>query len=289
MAKLLLSTILFLLFFASCKVIDPEETVPSFIKIDKVNFSVSSGQGSDSVVINDVWVYVDDEVIGCFELPATVPILKSGTHTITLRFGVVLNGIAATRSINPFFTSYVKQVDLFPDSIIQLFPTSTYQPSCKFIWNESGQEGFEDGGISLDSISGSNSDILKSDTVVYEGSYSGQIHMTTTKPNFLGASTNSFYIPTSGSKAMLLEINCKNINSNLGIGIYVTYSSGNVQQVPYLTINKGPNWKKIYVNMSNLLDGYLTAQKFRIFFTSKLESGNQSSDIYLDNIKLISF
>lgn len=289
MIKSLLFLFLFAFILTSCKVLDPEETIPSFIRIESVGFDAGAGQGSDSVTINDVWVYVDDEIVGAFELPATVPILKSGQHKITLRFGVILNGIAATRSINPFFEAYTTQVNLIEDSIITLHPNSSYVASSVFFWNETGQEGFEDGGISIDSINGSDNAILKSDTVVYEGNYSGWIKLTKDLPDFLGASTKTFNIPSSGSKSMLMEMHCKNTNNNLGLGIYVKTATGITIKVDYLIIKPGPNWKKIYVNMPNLLDTYLTASTYQVFFSASLESGNQTANIYLDNIKLISF
>ena len=289
MAKILLSFFIFFLFFSSCKVIDPEETIPSFIKVDKVSFKANPGQGTDSVIITDVWVFVDDQAIGAYELPAIIPILQSGEHKVMLRFGVILNGIAATRSINPFFTSYTRQINLVEDSVIEMNPDVSYMSSCNFFWNENGQEGFEDGGITIDSIFGSNSKILKTDTNVYEGSYSGQIHLTKDLPYFIAASTNEYTISSSGSKSCLMEFHCKNVEAPLGVGIYVTYANSLVVKVDYLTIKPGPGWRKIYMNMSNLLDSYLAASKYKVFFSSNIPSGNQTADIYIDNIKLISF
>jgi hypothetical protein len=273
----------------SCEKFDKKEEIPSFISIDKVDFSTTVGQGTDSVVISDVWVYVDDESIGAYQLPAIIPVLHKGTHLITIKPGIVLNGIAATRSINPFFTPYSKSVTLFEDSVVKINPTSTYHSNTKFIWNDNGEEGFEDGGISIDSIFPSKCKISKTSTEVFEGTYSGLIHLTKDTNYFIGASSKYFPIPTNGSKSNLLELHIKNPDTHLGIGVYINFSSGMVQKVDYLTINPGTKWKKIYVNMSNLLDKYMTGSTYRIFLSSSLPANKTESNIYLDNIKLVTF
>lgn len=288
MRKILPSVFVLLVFLSSCKVFDPEESIPSFIKIEKVNFDAAFGQGTDSVVVNDVWVYVDDEAIGAFELPATIPILKSGEHKVMLKFGVILNGISATRSINPFFSTYTKSIVLVPDSIITIVPNVTYTSNTKFIWNSVGQEGFEDGGVTLDSVKGSEGNLVKSSTTVFEGNYSGQIHLDTATPFIAIGSTTLFPMPTGGSKSKLLEFHCLNTTTPIKLGILAILSNGTITQVEYLEVHPGPHWKKIYMNMSQLLEPYLTYKSYRIYVTGSLGDKTQA-DIYLDNIKYLSF
>lgn len=76
----------------SCKKTD---LVPSYIHIEKIDVStVYELYGSDSHKITDAWVYVDGDLQGIYELPATFPILATGQHTIMVRPGIKLNGIA---------------------------------------------------------------------------------------------------------------------------------------------------------------------------------------------------
>jgi len=104
----------FLLLMASaCNIINPAEPVPSYVHIEKINLSTTySPEGSNSSKIADAWVYMDGSLLGCFELPVTFPVIGTGTHSFTIKPGIKVNGIAATRAPYPFFNSYDKIVTL---------------------------------------------------------------------------------------------------------------------------------------------------------------------------------
>ena len=274
--------------FSSCEIINPDEDIPAFISINTVDFQAKSGEGTDSVDITDVWIYNNSEFVGAYQLPAKFPILKQGNQNIEIRFGILLNGIAATRSINPFFSYDNQSVNLVPGEVIELKPTSSYQPETQFVWNSLGQEGFEEGGISIDSVGNTSTKIFKTSQEVYEGSFSGQIHLDNAHKTYIGQSSNKFTLP-SGGKPVVMEIHCKNTSNHFAIGMFVEAADGKITIVNHLVVNPGPNWKKLYVNFTQLVSNYPQARSFRVFFTAELESTNSSADIYLDNIKLMHF
>jgi len=52
--------------------INPAEPIPSYIHIDKIDLTTDySSQGTSSNKITDAWIYVDNELIGAFEMPVT--------------------------------------------------------------------------------------------------------------------------------------------------------------------------------------------------------------------------
>ena len=66
---------------ASCKKFEGSQTIPSLIHIDSI--SVSGDYfvyGATTHKITDAWVYVDDQLVGVYELPTTFPVLKKGIH-----------------------------------------------------------------------------------------------------------------------------------------------------------------------------------------------------------------
>ena len=94
-------------FVSSCNIINPAEPVPAYLHVD--SFSVKTDpltQGSSSHRIVDAWVFVDGNIVGAFEMPVNVPVLSAGMHKVTVRPGILVNGIAATRSIYPFYSGY---------------------------------------------------------------------------------------------------------------------------------------------------------------------------------------
>src|SRR5687767_2026929 len=80
--------------FTGC---DKEEPVPSYIHIDSISLnSIYSTQGTSDHKITDAWVFVNEQYVGVYELPATFPVLYEGTQNIRIKAGIKKNGISAT-------------------------------------------------------------------------------------------------------------------------------------------------------------------------------------------------
>ena len=269
-----------------------DDEIPSYISIDKIdlgtNTDIEGGEGSIiSPNIKDAWVYVDNEFIGNFELPATIPILKSGTHTLRVDAGILINGINGLRAAYPFYTSFNKQVELVKKETLKITtdPKITYYKETKFAW----KENFE-GGISVDSISGSSTQMQKctDPTIVYEGDGCGAIYLDGDHQIFQGVSNGKFVLPKGGN-FIFLEINVRTDNE-LAIGIQAFDASGNGAQIAPVGINntKG-EWKKIYVNLTSYVSRYETAVNYKIFFGAVKDDALSTASIFLDNIKLVHF
>jgi hypothetical protein len=86
---------------------------PSYLYIPKITLNTDyPSQGSNSNGIADGWVYVDDYLIGVFELPATIPVTKKGYCKIEVRAGIRKNGQSNSRMYYPFYSTYVKYTTL---------------------------------------------------------------------------------------------------------------------------------------------------------------------------------
>ena len=89
--------ILFIGFISSCRLIDQPEKIPSFIHIEDIVFSISNSlEGSQSEKITDAWVYVDGNLEGVYELPATLPLHYEGNHNVTIYPGIKKMGFQLT-------------------------------------------------------------------------------------------------------------------------------------------------------------------------------------------------
>ena len=116
--------------FSSCRKFEGSQTVPAYIHIDTITVNCDYFvYGANTSKISDAWVYVDDDAIGCFELPATFPILKKGPRKVAVYGGIKSNGIAAVRAPYPFYKPQVYEgLNLVEDSIVNLNPVLTYYP-----------------------------------------------------------------------------------------------------------------------------------------------------------------
>ncbi len=268
----------------SCEKFSGDQTVPAYLRIDSIRLTTDyPTQGTAIHNITDAWIYIDGELIGTFQLPATFPVLKQGTHTLMVLPGVKKDGIAATRVSYPFYQEITRTINLVADDTLDVGTLSTtYSTKTKFIW----KEDFDNAAVSLDSTKATTEKIkqTQSDSLTLEGLHSGIVELDTIGATFEAVSHSTFTIPGS---EVFLEMNF-NINTTLIVGVFVT-TFGLINQVPIMTLlPTNGKWKKIYINLTTTLNAYTGATKFRVYYYVKNTSGDNYR-ILLDNIKVLSF
>lgn len=271
---------------SACYKFDGNQTIPSYLKIDTVLLNTYyPDQGSNSNAVKDVWVYVNDQQIGAFELPAKFPVLAMENQKLEIRPGIKVNGISSTRAPYPFYKPIIYNEFLFiPDSTMSIInPTTEYYSNVNFMW----MEDFEHAGISLSESSSSDTVIVRTQPGSNpdgNSRYSGLISLNINERVYSATSANSYPIPNQGSPT-LLEVDFKT-NNFINVGIIVQENS-NFIKIPLVILNHSETWNKIYVNLGPNLSLHPNATDFKVFFESVLENDLTSSSIYLDNIKLI--
>lgn len=277
--------ILFLLLAqTSCEKFSGSQTVPAYLKIDSIQLATDYAQeGTAMHNITDAWVYINGELIGTFQLPATFPVLKEGTNTLVVLPGIKKDGIAATRIDYPFYQSIPQQIKLVPDKTLDLGILHTrYSTKAKFVW----KEDFDNAAITLDSTRNSTEKIRQTngDSLTLEGLHSGIVELDTVGSTFEAVSHSTFPIPNS---AVFLELNFR-LNCDLDVGVYVN-AFGLVNQSPVMTLLSTNNkWKKIYIDLTTMLNSFTGASSYRVYFYAKNTTGTHSR-VLLDNIKVLSF
>ncbi|MCF8296820.1 MAG: hypothetical protein K9J13_04675 [Saprospiraceae bacterium] len=283
----ILSLFIISLLVVSCEIINPDDPIPTYIEINEINLKTVLGQGTASHLITDAWVYIDDKAIGAFELPARFPVLAEGVHKISIKAGIKLNGIAATRAYYPLYKpitaniTFIKDKVIILDSILDL--TTSYYDNVGFEW----MEDFEDGGVSLDSVSGSDSRIkITPQGQGFDGGAGGVINLDRTLNiiTFKAESSEKYVLPR-GNAPVFLEINYKT-DFPLGIGVY-SYKSGYRVTHPIAVINPKSYWNKIYINLTRAVSSAVDADNYSIFFETELDDATNEGEIFIDNIKLV--
>lgn len=284
----------------SCNQFEGEQTIPSYIRIDSIGLSCDYyTYGANTHNITDAWVYVDDDIVGCFELPCTFPVLKSGKHKVEVRAGIKVNGIAAARSPYQFFQAKVyDEVDLFPDSIVKLNPVVTYLPNGDNL-HVRWMEDFDQGSIGLTKTSYSDTTIIRvggaeawHDPDMLYSTYSGKIVLTSDTMCFSIASTEELDdLPQKGS-ACMLEMDFNTSDTCL-VGMYCL-KNNTIQEIPLVQLpptsapGTHPNhWKKIYINLGPNLVYYEGATYFKPYLASWDLRNPGEQYFYFDNLKII--
>lgn len=273
-----------LLWLYACELFDKPEKIPSFIYIESIsleeNTAINAGSLSSKIV--DAWVFIDDQLIGAFELPATIPVLMEGEHKIAVYAGIYLNGVRTTRVYYPFYAEWKSDLVLVPDSIITIKPVVRYLEGIKLPFHEN----FELGGVLLEDANESLAELVKTNDPgdVFEGNYSGKIILTEDDTLYLGVSIQAYQLPTAGGH-VFLEMNYKS-ESDIIIGVYAQKAT-QILQLEVAGVLPKEDWNKIYINLSPTVFRHTDAYDFKLFIGSVLPKGKTEATILIDNLKLI--
>ena len=276
--------------FGSCTKFEGDQTIPAYIQIDTVFMQTEyADEGENSHEITDVWIYIDDQQIGVFELPAMFPVLAMGEHKLEIRAGIKVNGISSTRAPYPMYKPIVYNTfDFFPDSIQVINNLNfKYYETVVFPWIED----FEQSSITIQETNQSDTAIKRTLPVNNPEAYlsstsrhSGQINVTTEKPQYSGWTYFSYDLPKQEAP-VLLELDFKT-DTYVTVGLMVHYPGG-YEAKPLIILNHSEEWNHIYINFTPTVNQYFNAIDFKVYFAASLETGMTKSNIYLDNIKLI--
>lgn len=275
--------------FTGCYKFDGDQTVPSYISIDTIGLKTYyPDEGSNTSNVTDAWVYVNDKLIGVFELPAIFPVLYRGPNELQIYPGIKLNGISSTRVPYPFYKPIIyDNFEFVEDSIHELKNIVTeYYPSTVFGW----MEDFERPGNSLDETSISDTVIMRTepgDPNAYlseHSQYSGVVFLTEERAIYSAVSHSSYQLPKQGSP-VVLEIDYKTDNY-FNVGLLIQ-EYGTLIKLPLVIVNHSTDWNKIYINLGPNLSLHPNADSFKVLIEAGLETNKSSATIYMDNIKML--
>lgn len=260
--------------FNSCSKDELEATIPSYISIDKFTISTNySIQGTSSSNITDAWVYIDNDLVGIFELPAKFPVLKEGNVKIDVYPGIKENGISERRSKYIFYNAYSEQITLKKGETLNLVPITTYTAGTNFYW----MEDFESASLPFSYNAISDTVVYKTNSDVFEGFYSGKVSMIPGM-DFFECYTQAF-TTMPRNKTVFLELNFK-CNQPVLVGLYA-----DSDQVGVFYLNTTSTWKKIYLNFTEPIKTRSNASQYKIFFG--FQSKVDYPDFAFDNLKIV--
>ena len=271
-----------LIIIASCNLINPAEPVPSYVKINNINFTSSPVLGSSSNNITDVYVNIDNAFQGAYPLPANFPLLETGDHQMIFFPGIIMNGISNTRTAYPFYKPFTASVHLESGKITEINPTIAYYDSVVCTWCEN----FDGAGFSLTKASTSDTDmvqLLNNDPNIFEGIGCGAVYLDDARIQFKVTTSGAYMLPVYGS-SVYLELNYK-CNQAFMIGIIA--NSTNIYTVPVITVNAKETWNKLYIELGSVIQAYADASDFEIYISASKLAEVTNPEFYFDNFKLL--
>ena len=277
----LLSLLSIVIILPSCSIIEPAAPSPTYIQIDTILLnSVQSVSGSSSHKITDAWVIVDGEYLGTFPVPGKFPIADGGTHSITIRAGIMEDGISSLRTAYVKFTSFDTTMNMSVGETYSIIPRVEYNSFNSY----PNMEDFEDATLDLVSTSAGNTPvniITAPDPNVFEGN-SGKVVLIDTNTVLEIASSAPFTLPLN--TLTYVELNYKS-EIDFVVGVYVT--AGSLYKQYLLSIRSTSVWKKIYININDLGGVASNATAYKVYIHAEKPSSMTSAVMYLDNFKVL--
>ncbi|MCB0738770.1 MAG: hypothetical protein KDC92_14750, partial [Bacteroidetes bacterium] len=218
--------------------------------------------------------------------------------TLTISAGIKENGLSTTRVRYPLYDALDLNAKLLPGEVDSFFAedlTFKYRENARFLW----LEDFEGSSVSIEKLNNNfdNFKITRERSEVFEGKASLKISMNDVDSGFAIQSFKEFeFGDFNFGSPTFLELNYK-CDVPIVVGYIIITPNGSSfisEGKVHMVINQSPNeWKKMYINLTEQIALITEGQKARIYFQSFLVAdgnGNfAASDVYIDNIKLVTF
>ena len=266
-----ITCLMIVLVFASCQK-EKAGDIPAYLKIDNIVFDEINTTSN----ITDAWVYINDQLQGVYELPAKFPVLEEEIQMVRIKAGIKVNGIASSRTANPFYTSYYENITFIPNETITITPIVNYLDSINFFI-----EDFEGIGVNIEISAISDTTLLK--IVDGDNNYGAGV-LTDSLFTFEISTDELKNLPQSGAP-VFLELDYKS-NTQFLVGVYVNYPQSVIQK-DLIWINPKQDWNKIYVNLTTTISEGINASSFKVFIGMKRDFELEENKIYFDNIKVV--
>ena len=262
-----------------------EAKIPAYIYIDNIELETNIvTQGAPTQNITDIWVYVDGAAIGVFDKQQLIPILADDFQNteIILVPGIRDNGIKQDIQNYFLYKEITLNKNLEPGIIDTIDAVFRYVDHAEFVFIED----FENGNIFNKEVDGDEYTSIK---ITGDNPRSGKkcgIIELTKDHDLLEATTKLDYynLPKKGN-LVYLELDYKG-NNEFVVGISGKDTGGNEYKSDFILLKQQDKWNKIYLNLTKEIQKS-GLQSYKIYFRAQYNDKNETSTIFLDNIKLL--
>lgn len=268
---------LFLLIFNACV---KENAVPAYVSIPSFSFTTVAGQGTAAQKISDVWVFVDGQSLGAYQIPTRFPVLGEGKHEFLLFPGIRNNGVRSNPVVWATAKTYTTTLTLKAGDEQTIRPTSSYTDITK-IWINEDFERTNTFSVNRDNNAAVNFVVVPNG---FEGN-GASITLNKANPIIEKASVLKGQLPDAAQSSMI-ELHYKT-EVPLAVGIIgssTTSLNGETYYKIVLTPNK--DWNKTYIDVT-LEAKNLRAKDFQVVFRGVLQDSLSQGVILIDNVKLV--
>lgn len=257
--------------------------MPSYVRIDSFAFQGNTAlTGSNSHRINSVFVFLNNQSIGIYDLPVTFPIILDKPGKLMLTPGINYNGMRSYQVQYPFYLSDSLTIspDLGTNSTRIIVPTARYYPTVKFAY----RQDFENYASAPFVNAGSDTSIGVSDNPdPLEGKY-GSIIISSSKDSSVNITRDAFPLPANSE--VYLEMDYKT-NIPLTIGMQ-TIVGNEVKRAYLLGLNPRTTWGKVYIDLRTFASTF-QGDSYNLILRAVRTSDVNEGRVQIDNLKIVHF
>jgi hypothetical protein len=276
--KLLACLLIVSLFFQCCNIVNPAERVPTYVRVDSFHM-----ENNESANITAVWAYYNNNPIGVFDLPATIPVVANESGSLQLAPGIAVSGQNNQMAPYPFYTIDQSSLIAQPGKIVYYTPKTGYYPGIKQQLIADFNFGLvpfvlKEGNIQMVAV---NADSL----TFQPGNWAGAIFLNNVGDSSVDSSKIPLTIPPGES---FIELN---YNSTVPFFVALKPVEGTLTIDPVALVGINPNggkWQKFYINVQGFATKY-PASQYYLYIKAVLGDGKSNGRLLLDNIKLVTF
>jgi hypothetical protein len=263
-----------------------DDALPAFITADSFTFTTQNIQGSNSNGISELWCYADGNVLGVVDTPVSLPLLKSGSQTITVFPGIKNNGMGTSRIRYPFYTSYDTTLNVVPGETYRLNPRFNYLSSALI----DATRNFEAGNsFAAASSNDGVMELLNDPLLAASGVRCVRMSLPASSTLLSYLDENNIALTAGNVAFMEMDYSC---NNTFVVGVYVVQDGSSTKfPVLYLTPTQStgvelPQWNKIYMDLGMIASQYPSADGFRLYVECTREEATVPV-IFIDDIKIV--
>lgn len=272
-------------FISSCGGLFDQARSPHYIYFRSAELLTnSSTQGAPSHHISELWLFVEGQWHGTFDIQKTIPIISDkNTVDVTVFAGIRANGSRQDARQYFLMQDISFELQYKEGSIDTIDAVFQYSDNTNFAFTE----GFENSNIFTNIL---DSDPETSLSLTQEnprsGEYCGKATLDENHKRLVITSSGDYFeLPTRGNM-IFLEIDYK-ANTELIIGLIgKDLISGVEFSTELIYLRSQEEWNKLYLDLTPSVreSGY---SYFKVFFKAEHNETIEKSEIFLDNIKLL--
>ncbi len=266
--------------------------IPAYLEIDewtlKANPALNGKEGELFHGIKHAAVYVGNDILGYFELPCKIPILRFGNQRITISPAIMDGGRMTVKIVYPFTEYYFKDLDVVSGETYHISPVTRYNAAVNFHF----VEDFESASLKIMTDPSSSASLFQTQhTDAGKSGYKGIINLSSTDSVWIGNSFSDLVLP-KGGQPVYMEVDYRStVNVSTGI---ISINSKNENTInPNVRLNMQDAttavWKKIYIDLTEIVSYSDDSQYFELYLRAALPQDMISGKVEIDNIKIIHF